>query len=148
MSSRALLFSFSPPSPSSSPKSRTRTNHSPSPSPFLSHLLSRRKQAGKVWADVKSEKHLPEPSSKYQDLSLHKKVARALDIGEDVEDEETSSSSPWWEVFPKRWVIVILCFSAFLLCNMDRVSVPLFLTYSMNQFKLQNSSKLNGASYI
>lgn len=25
------------------------------------------------------------------------------------------------EGFPKRWVIVILCFSAFLLCNMDRV---------------------------
>lgn len=30
----------------------------------------------------------------------------------------------WWEKdqFPKRWVIVLLCFSAFLLCNMDRVS--------------------------
>ena len=28
----------------------------------------------------------------------------------------------WWEQFPKRWVIVLLCFSAFLLCNMDRVS--------------------------
>lgn len=30
--------------------------------------------------------------------------------------------SPWWEQFPKRWVIVLLCFTAFLLCNMDRVS--------------------------
>lgn len=30
--------------------------------------------------------------------------------------------SPWWQQFPKRWVIVLLCFSAFLLCNMDRVS--------------------------
>lgn len=29
---------------------------------------------------------------------------------------------PWWEQFPRRWVIVLLCFSAFLLCNMDRVS--------------------------
>jgi ACS family sodium-dependent inorganic phosphate cotransporter len=25
--------------------------------------------------------------------------------------------------FPKRWAIVFLCFSAFLLCNMDRVGV-------------------------
>jgi len=31
-------------------------------------------------------------------------------------------ASPWWQQFPKRWVIVLLCFSAFLLCNMDRVS--------------------------
>ena len=31
-------------------------------------------------------------------------------------------TSPWWQQFPKRWVIVLLCFTAFLLCNMDRVS--------------------------
>lgn len=30
--------------------------------------------------------------------------------------------SPWWQQLPKRWVIVLLCFAAFLLCNMDRVS--------------------------
>lgn len=29
----------------------------------------------------------------------------------------------WWVQFPKRWVIVFLCFAAFLLCNMDRVSI-------------------------
>jgi ACS family sodium-dependent inorganic phosphate cotransporter len=34
--------------------------------------------------------------------------------------------SPWWEL-PKRWVIVLLCFSAFLLCNMDRVSIFMVL---------------------
>ncbi|XP_070680859.1 ascorbate transporter, chloroplastic-like isoform X4 [Malus domestica] len=28
--------------------------------------------------------------------------------------------SSWWEI-PKRWVIVLLCFTAFLLCNMDRI---------------------------
>lgn len=33
--------------------------------------------------------------------------------------------------FPKRWVIVILCFSAFLLCNMDRVS-QCFLLLGLN----------------
>jgi len=129
MSSRALLFSFSPPSPSSSSsssslQSRTRTNLNHSPSPFPLHLLCHRRGRGKVWADVKSEKHGPEASSKYQDLAVHKKVVSGLD-GDDVEAEVTEFS-PWWEVFPKRWVIVILCFSAFLLCNMDRVSMPLF----------------------
>lgn len=31
---------------------------------------------------------------------------------------------PWWQQFPKRWAIVLLCFFSFLLCNMDRVSIP------------------------
>jgi len=35
-------------------------------------------------------------------------------------------TSPWWQQFPKRWVIVLLCFTAFLLCNMDRVSNVFF----------------------
>lgn len=39
-----------------------------------------------------------------------------------LEDEVVA---PWWEEFPKRWVIVILCFSAFLLCNMDRVNMSI-----------------------
>ncbi|XP_030447427.2 sodium-dependent phosphate transport protein 1, chloroplastic isoform X1 [Syzygium oleosum] len=44
---------------------------------------------------------------------------------------------PWWEEFPKRWVIVILCFSAFLLCNMDRVNMsiailPMSAEYNWN----------------
>lgn len=38
----------------------------------------------------------------------------------------------WWKQFPKRWVIVLLCFSAFLLCNMDRVSY--FLVFFLNFF--------------
>lgn len=37
-------------------------------------------------------------------------------------DGNMQQISPWWQQFPKRWVIVLLCFSAFLLCNMDRVS--------------------------
>ena len=35
---------------------------------------------------------------------------------------DTNEISPWWQEFPKRWMIVLLCFFAFLLCNMDRVS--------------------------
>lgn len=33
------------------------------------------------------------------------------------------NASPWWQQFPRRWVIVLLCFASFLLCNMDRVSL-------------------------
>lgn len=36
----------------------------------------------------------------------------------ETDSEKVSSSS---SQFPKRWVIVLLCFAAFLLCNMDRV---------------------------
>ncbi|XP_077241935.1 ascorbate transporter, chloroplastic-like [Tasmannia lanceolata] len=36
-----------------------------------------------------------------------------------------SLKSYWWEKFPKRWVIVLLCFTAFLLCNMDRVNMSI-----------------------
>lgn len=36
--------------------------------------------------------------------------------------EGVEQSKPWWEQFPRRWIVVLLCFVAFLLCNMDRVS--------------------------
>ncbi|ESQ37692.1 hypothetical protein EUTSA_v10028551mg [Eutrema salsugineum] len=32
---------------------------------------------------------------------------------------------PWWQQFPRRWVIVLLCFASFLLCNMDRVNMSI-----------------------
>ncbi|KAJ6940382.1 hypothetical protein NC651_006507 [Populus alba x Populus x berolinensis] len=46
--------------------------------------------------------------------------AAAVDSLESTEGEAVLAS-PWWEQFPKRWVIVLLCFTAFLLCNMDRI---------------------------
>jgi ACS family sodium-dependent inorganic phosphate cotransporter len=33
-----------------------------------------------------------------------------------------AGDASWWQQFPKRWTIVVLCFFSFLLCNMDRVS--------------------------
>ncbi|XP_072965903.1 probable anion transporter 4, chloroplastic isoform X1 [Typha angustifolia] len=41
-------------------------------------------------------------------------------VGGDVKE-----TSPWWERFPKRWLIVVLCFFSFLLCNMDRVNMSI-----------------------
>lgn len=86
---------------------------------------------GKVRADVKSEPYdisesIPE-SVKFEEavdgVVLGKKE---LELELDSESE-SESSVPWWEQFPKRWVIVVLCFSAFLLCNMDRVSALILL---------------------
>lgn len=57
---------------------------------------------------------------------------------------------PWWEQFPKRWVIVLLCFLAFLLCNMDRVSNCFFVfgfSYMLVLFYIF-SSKLSGFNEI
>ncbi|KAJ4725619.1 Ascorbate transporter, chloroplastic [Melia azedarach] len=70
--------------------------------------------------DVKSESYnISEDSVKFEE-ALDDVVLRSEDLDLDLE-----SSVPWWEQFPKRWVIVILCFSAFLLCNMDRVNMSI-----------------------
>ncbi|GLU18814.1 hypothetical protein SLE2022_350930 [Rubroshorea leprosula] len=47
------------------------------------------------------------------------------DVREMPESIRESGLIPCWEQFPKRSVIVILCFSAFLLCNMDRVDMSI-----------------------
>jgi len=120
MSGRAMISCFSPPSttPCSAPIPLWRRNHllHATPPPSL-HLLSRRSHlvAGgrRVWVNVKSEKNLSESPKYEDDVVVQKKKKRGLD---NVEEE-----ARWWQVFPKRWVIVVLCFSAFLLCNMDRV---------------------------
>lgn len=43
--------------------------------------------------------------------------------------------SYWWEQFPKRWLIVLLCFFAFLLCNMDRVNMSIAILPMSVEFK-------------
>ncbi|XP_027349110.1 ascorbate transporter, chloroplastic isoform X4 [Abrus precatorius] len=42
--------------------------------------------------------------------------------------------SSWWKHFPKRWVIVLLCFAAFLLCNMDRVNMSIAILPMSQEF--------------
>uniref|UniRef100_A0A0D6QS61 Major facilitator superfamily (MFS) profile domain-containing protein n=1 Tax=Araucaria cunninghamii TaxID=56994 RepID=A0A0D6QS61_ARACU len=49
---------------------------------------------------------------------------------ESVVDKE----SVWWKNFPKRWVIVLLCFFAFLLCNMDRVNMSIAILPMSTEF--------------
>lgn len=57
---------------------------------------------------------------------------KSSDSSGEVVLEGNGNAIPWWEQFPKRWVIVLLCFAAFLLCNMDRVSYFLVLFMSGN----------------
>ncbi|XP_010544389.1 PREDICTED: ascorbate transporter, chloroplastic-like isoform X1 [Tarenaya hassleriana] len=49
-------------------------------------------------------------------------------------------ASPWWQLFPKRWVIVLLCFASFLLCNMDRVNMSIAILPMSQQFNWNSAT--------
>ncbi|XP_059651390.1 ascorbate transporter, chloroplastic [Cornus florida] len=47
---------------------------------------------------------------------------------------------PWWEQLPKRWMIVLLCFTAFLLCNMDRVNMSIAILPMSREFNWDSAT--------
>ncbi|KAM7472212.1 hypothetical protein LguiA_010395 [Lonicera macranthoides] len=53
---------------------------------------------------------------------------------------EGQQQKPWWEQFPKRWAIVLLCFSAFLLCNMDRVNMSIAILPMSKEFNWNSAT--------
>ncbi|GAB2224139.1 hypothetical protein Droror1_Dr00004887 [Drosera rotundifolia] len=53
--------------------------------------------------------------------------------------ENAEETSPWWEL-PKRWVIVLLCFASFLLCNMDRVNMSIAILPMAKQFNWNSTT--------
>ncbi|KAK1364337.1 ascorbate transporter, chloroplastic [Heracleum sosnowskyi] len=53
--------------------------------------------------------------------------------------EAVQQAKPWWEL-PKRWVIVLLCFSAFLLCNMDRVNMSIAILPMSKEFNWNSAT--------
>ncbi|KAF4374350.1 hypothetical protein F8388_002248 [Cannabis sativa] len=113
MSARALLYSFSPkPNLSlpdiSGPQKKLRVRFQ-KPGPRSDPST----RTGKVWADVKSES-FEVSESVPETVKLKDAFNDVVSVKEDLE-----GVSPWWEEFPKRWVIVILCFSAFLLCKYE-----------------------------
>ncbi|XP_058743972.1 ascorbate transporter, chloroplastic-like [Vicia villosa] len=55
-------------------------------------------------------------------------------------DGNLSQVSPWWQQFPKRWVIVLLCFTAFLLCNMDRVNMSIAILPMSQEFNWNSAT--------
>ncbi|KAK1266944.1 hypothetical protein QJS04_geneDACA000386 [Acorus gramineus] len=75
-------------------------------------------------ADFKSEQYditgSPMESLPMESLDSSEVLSEPALLKKDVQDMPN-----WWEQFPKRWVIVLLCFTSFLLCNMDRVNMSI-----------------------
>ncbi|XP_021816246.1 sodium-dependent phosphate transport protein 1, chloroplastic isoform X1 [Prunus avium] len=157
MNARALLYSFSPkpnipPTDTSAPKRSFGSDSRPKTRfPFRVQIQNRehywvlrvsrrdsgggKRRGGKVFADVKSEAYdISESVDKFE------KGLSDVPSGKEEELEEEPlavAEASWLEQFPKRWVIVVLCFSAFLLCNMDRVNMsiailPMSAEYNWN----------------
>ncbi|KAK9069111.1 hypothetical protein SSX86_013227 [Deinandra increscens subsp. villosa] len=84
--------------------------------------VGRNYQVWRIRSDVKSESY---EVSKSAPGSFKFKEKLGVDVRAEDGDEFVDNAVPWWEEFPKRWTIVILCFSAFLLCNMDRVNMSI-----------------------
>ncbi|CAA0842570.1 Ascorbate transporter- chloroplastic [Striga hermonthica] len=54
--------------------------------------------------------------------------------------EEPEQTKPWWEQIPKRLVMVLLCFAAFLLCNMDRVNMSIAILPMSKEFNWNSAT--------
>ncbi|OMO78764.1 Major facilitator superfamily [Corchorus capsularis] len=59
----------------------------------------------------------------------------AVLVGGDMQE-----AIPWWQSFPKRWVMVLLCFAAFLLCNMDRVNMSIAILPMSKEFNWNSAT--------
>ncbi|XP_022757378.1 probable anion transporter 1, chloroplastic isoform X3 [Durio zibethinus] len=55
-------------------------------------------------------------------------------------ERDMQEAVPWWQNFPKRWVIVLLCFAAFLLCNMDRVNMSIAILPMSKEFNWNSAT--------
>ncbi|XP_066311993.1 probable anion transporter 4, chloroplastic [Miscanthus floridulus] len=54
--------------------------------------------------------------------------------GSPLSSSNVPADVPWWQEFPRRWMVVLLCFSAFLLCNMDRVNMSIAILPMSSEF--------------
>ncbi|XP_015062082.1 ascorbate transporter, chloroplastic [Solanum pennellii] len=54
--------------------------------------------------------------------------------------EGVEQAKPWWEQFPRRWIVVLLCFAAFLLCNMDRVNMSIAILPMSKEFNWNSAT--------
>ncbi|KAI8022464.1 hypothetical protein LOK49_LG03G02246 [Camellia lanceoleosa] len=83
--------------------------------------------------DYKSEEF--DVTGKEMDSSVSSDGANEVSLVEGVQQIK-----PWWEQFPKRWVIVLLCFSTFLLCNMDRVNMSIAILPMSQEFNWNSAT--------
>ncbi|PIA32117.1 hypothetical protein AQUCO_04500012v1 [Aquilegia coerulea] len=75
----------------------------------------------RVRVDVKSDSYDVADSVVPDPIKISERLSEVSVVSEDGLESEIS----WLDKFPKRWLIVVLCFSAFLLCNMDRVNMSI-----------------------
>ncbi|CAM6020223.1 unnamed protein product [Sphagnum balticum] len=64
-----------------------------------------------------------------------KSVNLEFEINNEDNEWSTSSDIGWWERIPRRYIIVVLCFSAFLICNMDRVNMSIAILPMSAEFQ-------------
>ncbi|KAG6478788.1 hypothetical protein ZIOFF_062232 [Zingiber officinale] len=95
---------------------------------LVSHLPTRTR------ANFKSEQY-EVPESQLDSLTSSEASSEAVLIGPNV-----TEVSPWWKQFPKRWVIVLLCFFSFLLCNMDRVNMSIAILPMAAEFNWNSAT--------
>ncbi|KAL9271265.1 Sodium-dependent phosphate transport protein 1, chloroplastic-like protein [Drosera capensis] len=104
-----------------------------------------RRRSGRVWADVRGNVigvSDEEAAAKAAGIRGAVVVREGSEVVERVGEGEGKGEGVvvWWEEFPKRWVIVVLCFSAFLLCNMDRVNMSIAILPMSKEFNWNPST--------
>ncbi|KAI7752006.1 hypothetical protein M8C21_029563 [Ambrosia artemisiifolia] len=101
---------------------------------FSNRLGFERIEVWRIRSDVKSEPYEVSKSTAPGAFKIKEKLG--FGVGEKEEEDEVvvENGVMWWEEFPKRWTIVVLCFSAFLLCNMDRVNMSIAILPMSSEF--------------
>ncbi|KAJ3693050.1 hypothetical protein LUZ60_012145 [Juncus effusus] len=77
---------------------------------------------------------------KIRKLGIYKTRAKYQPDGITNSPLEIEESLPWWKEFPKRWTVVLLCFFAFLLCNMDRVNMSIAILPMAQEFNWNSAT--------
>ncbi|CAN0824888.1 Ascorbate transporter, chloroplastic [Linum grandiflorum] len=90
-------------------------------------------KVNRTCAYYKSEEYVPPVEAALDSLSEANGSGEAALVQPEGKVLE-QAAAPWWQQFPKRWVIVMLCFSAFLLCNMDRVNMSIAILPMSQEF--------------
>ncbi|KAM0941432.1 putative major facilitator superfamily, MFS transporter superfamily [Dioscorea sansibarensis] len=124
------------------PCPKTPSSRPPTPKLVAELSISRRRRVAALRArgsrtDLKSDPlDLSDSSRESSSIGFRKATS--------LESSASSSEQLRWmaglEALPKRWVIVIMCFSSFLLCNMDRVNMSIAILPMSAEFNWSPST--------
>ncbi|XP_051145349.1 ascorbate transporter, chloroplastic-like [Andrographis paniculata] len=96
-------------------------------------FLSKHSTVTRTRADFKSEEH-DITGTELQPFVSSRGASEATVL------EGVEPTKQWWEQFPKRWVMVLLCFASFLLCNMDRVNMSIAILPMSKEFNWSSAT--------